>query len=158
VVSAVGTDTKKLGPMAEAINGTAGVGRTVPRPTFEAMLKSAAPEGRTGLRAEIAERFTDDQRPRLVVTAPGAQFLAPELELATVIRELGPPAKTATRVIPTEGDRRPITLTEYSYADSSVVFATSDLDPQPENPAKKRINRAILSVPRVATEIFQRNQ
>jgi hypothetical protein len=157
VVSQAGADARKLAPMAETINATSGVGQPVPRPAFAPMLRDAAPTGRPALKAEVVERFKDDQKPRMVATAPGAQFLAPQLDLATVIGELGPPAKTATRVIPTEGDRRPITLTEYSYADDSVVFATSDLDPQPEgNPTKKKINRAILSVPRVAAEVFQK--
>ncbi len=157
VVSQADTDKKKLAPMAQGINAAPRGNQPVPRPAFEAMLRGVASAGQPALKAAVVERFRDDQRPRMVATAPEAQFLAPDLDVGIVIGQLGPPAKTVTRVIPTEGDRRPITLTEYSYADGSAVFATSDLDPQPEDPKKKRINRAILSVPKVATEVFQAN-
>jgi hypothetical protein len=67
--------------------------------------------------------------------------------------------KKDVRVIQTDGDRRPITLTEYSYANDSAVFATSDLDPEPEDGdlRKKPVNRAILSVPQATAAVFQNN-
>lgn len=127
-----------------------------PKPAYAEFLRAAGPEGVSSLKVERVESFKDDQKPRVVMSAPSALFLAPGLDLATVEARLGP-VKPVLRTIPTDGDRRPIVLTEYAYANGAVVFATSDITPEPQgNPKKKPIDRAILNVPSVSTEVFER--
>jgi len=131
-----------------------------PRPSqkYSAMLKNAAPEGQTGLRIQEIRSFKDDQKPRVALTADQPQFLAPGIDLGTVEQRLGKAERVDTRTIPTDGDRRPVVLKQYHYADGSVIFATSDLTPAPKGEAaKKPIDRAILNVTKVTSEVFPEN-
>jgi hypothetical protein len=126
---------------------------------FSAMMKSAAPEGQSQLRMELVNSFKDDQKPRVALTTDQPQFLAAGLDVSTVEARLGKAEKVDNRTIPTEGDRRPVVLKQYHYANGSVVFATSDLTPAPKGQAgKKPIDRAILNVPKVTSEVFPEGQ
>jgi hypothetical protein len=143
--------------LAAKVSAAMKKGQPKPKASYAELLNAAGLEPAGGLKAERIARFRDDQKPRIVMSAPGTQFLVPGLDLAKVESQLGPsPVKPVLRTIPTEGDRRPIVLTEYIYANGSVVFATSDVTPEPEgDPKKKPIDRAILDVPNLATEIFE---
>jgi hypothetical protein len=126
---------------------------------FSAMMTSAAPEGQSGLRVELIKSFKDDQNPRVALTTDQPQFLAPGLDVGTVEARLGKAEKVDTRTIPTQGDRRPVVLKQYHYANGSVIFATSDLTPVPKGQAaKKPIDRAILNVPKAMSEVFPEGQ
>jgi hypothetical protein len=126
---------------------------------YSALLKTVAPEGQSGLKMEQINSFKDDQKPRVALTADQPQFLAPGVDLATVEERLGKAEKVDTLTIPTEGDRRPVVLKQYHYANGSVIFATSDLTPAPKGQAaKKPVDRAILNVAKVMTEVFPEAQ
>jgi hypothetical protein len=142
--------------MITKINASIKEGFPMPKAAYAELLKAAEPDAVRELTAERIARFKDDQKPRVVISIPGAQFFAKGLDVAAVEGQLGS-VKPVLRTLQTDGDRRPIVLTEYVYAKGAVIFATSDVTPEPEgNPKKKLIDRAILRVPDITKEIFER--
>jgi hypothetical protein len=119
-----------------------------PKPEFEAMFKDSAPSPDAVLKTEVLARFQDDDSMRVTTTRPEAQFLAPNLTVATVQKQLGAPEKVEQQVIQTEGDRRPVILTLYRYADGAVTFAESDIAAVPG-----AVDRVLLDAPAVINAI-----
>jgi hypothetical protein len=119
-----------------------------PRPEFEAMFKESGPAPATALKTEVISRFQDDDSVRVTATSPEAQFLAPNLTVATVQKELGPAEKVEQQVIQSEGDRRPVILTLHRYADGAVTFAESDIAAVPGT-----VDRVLLDAPAVMNAI-----
>jgi hypothetical protein len=119
-----------------------------PKPGFEAMFRGVAPKPAAELKAEVIERFQDDDSVRIASTGPGAQFLAPNLTVATVRERLGQPEKVEQKVIQSEGERRPVILTLYRYADGAVTFAESDIAARPGT-----VDRVLLDAPAVVNAI-----
>ena len=119
-----------------------------PKPGFQAMFKGVAPGPATALKTEILSRFQDDDSVRVAATRPNAQFLAPNLTVAAVQKRLGPPEKVEQQVIQSEGDRRPVILTLYRYAEGAVTFAESDIAAQPGT-----VDRVLLDAPAVENAI-----
>lgn len=118
-----------------------------PKAAFQPMLR-AVPKIGTALKMEVLPRFADDDSVRLMSTKPNAQFLAPELTAAAVQKQLGPPEKVEQQVIQTEGDRRPVILTLYRYANGDIAFAESDMAPKPG-----LIDRVLLNAPRIVNAL-----
>jgi hypothetical protein len=160
VVSATPAETaEKHTVRVNRLNAEMRKNRPRPSQKYAAMIKTAAPAGQPALRLEAIPSFKDDQKPRVALTTDQPQFLAPGLDVGTVEQQLGKPEKIDTHTIPTEGERRPVVLRQYHYADGSVIFATSDLTPTPKGQrSKKPIDRAILSVPKVMSEVFPEAQ
>jgi hypothetical protein len=102
-----------------------------PKPIFEAMFRGIAPRPAALLKTEVIPSFQDDDSVRVISTRPDAQFLTPNLTVATVQERLGPPEKVEQQVIQGEGERRPVVLTLYRYADGAVTFAESDIAARP---------------------------
>ena len=119
-----------------------------PKPRFEAMFKDVAPQLAAPLKTEIISRFQDDDSVRVASTRPDAQFLAPNLTMAAVQKRLGPPEKVEQQVIHGEGERRPVVLTLYRYADGAVTFAESNIAVRPG-----MVDRVLLDVPTVVNAI-----
>jgi hypothetical protein len=119
-----------------------------PKPEFEAMFKGIASKSAVPLKTEIISRFQDDDSVRVAYSRADAEFLAPNLTIAIVQERLGRPQKVEQEVIQSEGDRRPVILTLYRYADGAVSFAKSDIAAQPE-----MVDRVLLDVPAVVNAI-----
>ena len=94
--------------------------------------------------------FREDNSYRVAWSDPSAQFLARSLTFRQVEKLLGPPEKITTRLILTERDGRPIKLILHSYAQGSIIFAASDLSPDPGG-----VDRVILNVPAIMPALFQ---
>jgi hypothetical protein len=122
-----------------------------PKPGFEAMFKDTAPRLAAALKTEVMLRFQDDDSVRVAATSPEAHFLAPNLTVATVQKQLGTPQKVEQQVIQSEGDRRPVVLTLYRYADGAVTFAESDIAAVPG-----AVDRVLLDAPAVMNAIQAR--
>ena len=59
------------------------------------------------------------------------QFLKRGLTTNSIIEFYGSPEQKTTRVVDTRGERRPAVLTEFHYANDSVIFVETDLAPEP---------------------------
>ena len=101
----------------------------------------------------VGQPSTDDGSLRVTLTSKAVvrpEFLAPGLTLGTVRQENGEPEKISRRVVSSGGDeRRPVILTLYHYAGDAVIFAVSDMSPEPE-----KIDRAILDTAKISKAIF----
>jgi hypothetical protein len=78
------------------------------------------------------------------------QFLPRALRVVTLRGRLGQPDSVTRLVIDNGGERRPVILTLYHYANDAVLFAESDWSPTPG-----LIDRVYLSVPRLTAALFQ---
>jgi hypothetical protein len=112
------------------------------QPMFRTVIKA------TSLKMEVLPRLAEDDSVRLTATRPNAQFFAPELTAAAVQKQLGPPEKIEPQVIQTEGDRRPVILTLYRYANGDITFAESDMTAKPG-----LIDRVLLNAPKVVNAL-----
>jgi hypothetical protein len=131
---------------------------------LEAALRKAQPKAKPGLEAIVkaapgteqpppfkADVFlADDGKSHVALTNPQAQFLAPNLTVASVKERLGPPDQVTSEVVQTEKDERPAVLTHHFYAQRSVDFVESDIAPRPG-----LVSRVVLDVPAVSAELFQ---
>jgi len=117
-------------------------------PAFTELLRGTVDRA-LPLRSEAAP-FLDDDSYRVVLTAPGSQFLAAGLTAAQVEAAVGQPESVTTQLIQNERERRPVVLTLRSYADGAVVFAESDWAPRPGV-----IDRVLIDVPAVAAVVFR---
>jgi hypothetical protein len=80
---------------------------------------------------------------------PKPEFLATGLTLSTIKQQTGEPEKVTTQIIDSgEDERRPVILTLYHYAGDAIIFAVSDMSPNPEI-----IDRAILDTQKVSRAI-----
>jgi hypothetical protein len=104
---------------------------------------------RVPLKTEIMH-LPDDRSLRIGVLAPSPVFLRPGLTMATVQKELGKAEKITTEVLDDGTERRPVILTLHHYADSSVIFAESDV-----NPYAGSVDRVFLDAPRVSAAMFK---
>ena len=84
-----------------------------------------------------------------ITSAPQGQLLAPNLKIDIVRDRLGPPTSKKLQTLQTEGDRRPIILTTYTYSSGAVIFAESDVNPIPH-----AVDRVILNVPQIQSVVF----
>jgi len=136
----------------EATKLTEAMAKPQPRPKpAMAPVVRPAPQGQpVPLKAAVI-RLPEDNSVRLAVTAPGAQFIAPNLTVAKVREQLGAPQRTTQEVVQTEKDERPAVLTLRHYANGAVVFVESDMAPRPG-----QLSRVVLDVPAVAGEVFER--
>ena len=119
-----------------------------PKPEFEAMFKGIEPRLAAPVKAELIPAFADDDSIRVAWTLPDAEFLPPKLTMAAVQERLGPPEKVEQELIQTEGERRPVVLTLYRYAERTVTFAESDVAVRPG-----LVDRVLLDVPAVINAI-----
>jgi hypothetical protein len=121
-----------------------------PKPDFEAMFKDIGLRLAAPLKAEIIPAFADDDSIRVAWTLPEAEFLPPKLTVTAVQERLGPPEKVVTEVIQSEGERRPVVLTLYRYAEGAVSFAESDIAARPG-----LVDRVLLDASAVMSTLFQ---
>lgn len=97
---------------------------------FASQYEAAIMDRRSLLRAEFAS-FLEDESYRVVWKSDDGQFLKRGLTTNSIIEFYGPPEQKTTRVVDTRGERRPAVLTEYHYANDSVIFVETDLAPEP---------------------------
>jgi hypothetical protein len=109
---------------------------TVPRETRESVHevldcdKEGSPAScRTGffLNAQTVKAVNEHGETRVAVAAKQLQFLAPDVDISAIKKELGPPEGVTQKVIQTEYERRPEVLTEYHYASGQITFVTSSM-------------------------------
>jgi hypothetical protein len=125
---------------------------------FKAATKSAQPEvnkamqllwnvptiNRNALAEDINIRPENGRETIASTPRVPAQFLSPNVTIATVQQKLGPAEKVSQETIQTEYERRPVILTKYSYANGAISFAESNMKP------KGTIDRVVIDTPQVA--------
>jgi hypothetical protein len=131
-----------------ALSQALGQRRPSAAPAFTDLLRGIADRA-LPLRSEAAP-FSDDDYYRIVLTAPGSQFLAAGLTAAQVEALLGNPESVTTQLIQNDTERRPVVLTLRSYAEGAIVFAESDWAPRPGG-----IDRVLIDVPAVSAVVFR---
>lgn len=94
--------------------------------------------------------FPEDDSIRVAWTGESLQFLAPGLRLAEIEARYGPPEKVERQAIQGEGERRPIILITYQYADGAILFAETDIAPIPG-----LVNRVLFDVDAITRVVFQ---
>jgi hypothetical protein len=81
---------------------------------------------------------------------PSLQFLMRSLPVATVKNRLGDPERITKLLIDSGGERRPVVLTLYHFANDAVVFAESDWAAKPG-----LVDRVFLNVARLTAALYQ---
>jgi hypothetical protein len=92
--------------------------------SFEAASRSASIASTDLLRpaaARIEMKTANSEKP--------LELLPPNLKFSDIKKELRNPETVQTKLIQTEYERRPITITYYSYADGALTYAVSDMSP-----------------------------
>ena len=94
------------------------------------------------------QKLLEDDAFHVVLQREGGDFLKPGIPIRSILDRFGQPEKQTSEVIQADGDRRPVVLTVYWYADGAVKFAQSDLSPAPNT-----VDRVIVDVTRVAAQL-----
>lgn len=117
--------------------------RANPTPLSRKLMARTTPRS---LKAELIANFPEDDSSRVAIES--LQLFAPGLRVETVRKELGAPEKVSRVVIESEGERRPLILTLYSYMGGAIVFAEADIAPRPG-----AVDRVILDIPAVTSAL-----
>lgn len=122
------------------------------KPAFESTLASTWNESLTTVTA-VGQPGRDDGTMRVALTSKTVlppEFLAANLSMATVRQQSGEPDSVTTEIVDNGGnERRPVILTLYHYAGDAVVFAVSDMSPNPD-----LVDRAILDTRKISEAVF----
>lgn len=110
------------------------------RPPFSALYADAVKTRGPQLRAEFSA-FLEDESYRVVWKSQEGEFIKKDLKIESVVDWYGEPEKITTQVVHAQGERRPLILTNYHYADNKIVFVELNLAPMPG-----RVDRVVLSV------------
>jgi len=113
--------------------------RTNPTPLARKLMARTT---QRSLKPDIITKFPEDDSARVAIDS--LQLFPAGMRVENVRRQLGAPEKTTRVVIESEGERRPLILTLYSYAGGAVVFAEADIAPRPG-----AVDRVILDIPAV---------
>lgn len=117
--------------------------RANPTPLARKLMARTTPRS---LKTDVLANFPEDDSAR--VATESLQLFPAGMRVETVRRQLGAPEKTTRVMVESEGERRPLILTLYSYAGGAVVFAEADIAPRPG-----AVDRVILDIPAVTSAL-----
>jgi hypothetical protein len=115
---------------------------------FSSQYEAATKDRRSQIRVEFSS-FMEDDSYRVVWKSDEGRFLKRGITTSSIIEAYGPAEQKTTRVVDTRGERRPAVLTEYHYANDTVIFVETDLAPEPGF-----VDRVVLDVDATATRIL----
>ena len=94
--------------------------------------------------------FPDDDSQRIAMFKAGNQYLAPNTSIVTIKEHHGTPQKITKEAVKSTNQYRPEVLIYHHYANSAVIFVTSNIR------NSGYVNRVILSAPAVQAALADR--